>query len=119
IGKDLPAEPINVITEDIKYDSILYVGTDGGLYVTLNRGNSFMMWNKGLPKSIPVHDIVIHPRDNEIILGTHGRSLYIAKLEAVQRLMRPSAKGAKDDQKEATEPGRRGRNREREEEEQD
>lgn len=88
IGKDLPAEPINVIREDAKYDSILYVGTDGGLYVSLDAGNSFMMWTNGLPKSIPVHDIAIHQRDNEIILGTHGRSLYVAKLEYVQALIK-------------------------------
>ena len=38
-----------------------------------------------LPYSVPVHDIVIHPRENEIILGTHGRSIYIAKLDGVQK----------------------------------
>ncbi|HYE55390.1 MAG TPA: hypothetical protein VD996_11115, partial [Chitinophagaceae bacterium] len=88
IGKDLPAEPLNVVREDPKHDSILYVGTDGGLYVTIDAGNSFMMWNKGLPRSIPVHDIAIQQRDNEIVLGTHGRSLYVAKLDAVQSLMK-------------------------------
>ena len=85
IGKDLPNEPVNVIREDPKNDSILYVGTDGGLYVSFNKGNSFMMWNKGLPKSIPVHDIAIQQRENEIVLGTHGRSIYIAKLDEVQK----------------------------------
>jgi len=85
IGKDLPAEPINVIKEDSKSDSIIYVGTDGGLYVSNDNGDTFMMWNKGLPKSIPIHDIAIQPRDNEIILGTHGRSIYIAKLDEVQK----------------------------------
>jgi photosystem II stability/assembly factor-like uncharacterized protein len=85
LGKDLPNEPVNVIREDPKDDSILYVGTDGGLYVSFDRGNSFMMWNKGLPRSVPVHDIAIQQRENEIVLGTHGRSLYIAKLEEVQK----------------------------------
>ena len=85
IGKDLPTEPVNVIREDPKNDSILYVGTDGGLYVSFDRGNSFMTWNKGLPKSVPVHDIAIQQRENEIVLGTHGRSIYIAKLDEVQK----------------------------------
>jgi photosystem II stability/assembly factor-like uncharacterized protein len=84
LGNDLPAEPVNVIKEDPKDENILYVGTDGGLYVSFDRGNSFMMWNGGLPKSVPVHDIAIQQRDNEIVLGTHGRSLYVAKLEDVQ-----------------------------------
>jgi photosystem II stability/assembly factor-like uncharacterized protein len=86
IGKDLPYEPVNVIREDPKNDSILYVGTDGGLYVSFDQGNSFMTWNGGLPKSVPVHDIAIQQRENEIILGTHGRSLYVSKLDDVQKL---------------------------------
>jgi len=85
IGKDLPMEPVNVIREDPKNDNILYVGTDGGLYVSFDRGASFMMWGKGLPKSVPVHDIAIQARENEIVLGTHGRSIYIAKLDEVQK----------------------------------
>jgi hypothetical protein len=88
IGKDLPNEPINVVREDPKNDSILYVGTDGGLYVSFNAGNSFMMWNGGLPKSVPVHDIAIQLRDNQIVLGTHGRSLYVASLDDIQQLQK-------------------------------
>jgi hypothetical protein len=84
LGRDLPNEPINVVREDPKDENILYVGTDGGLYVSFDGGNSFMMWNGGLPKSVPVHDIAIQSRDNEIVLGTHGRSLYVAKLDDVQ-----------------------------------
>jgi photosystem II stability/assembly factor-like uncharacterized protein len=88
IGKDLPQEPVNVIKEDPVSDSIIYVGTDGGLYVSINGGSDFMMWNAGLPKSVPVHDIAIQKRENEIVLGTHGRSLYVAKLDTVQKLLR-------------------------------
>jgi photosystem II stability/assembly factor-like uncharacterized protein len=91
LGKDLPAEPVNVVREDPKYDSILYVGTDGGLYVSIDAGNNFMMWSKGLPRSIPVHDIAIQQRENEMVLGTHGRSLYVAKLENVQLLLKDSS----------------------------
>ena len=43
-----------------------------------------MMWTGGLPKSVPIHDIAIQNRENEIVLGTHGRSLYVAKLEDIQ-----------------------------------
>jgi photosystem II stability/assembly factor-like uncharacterized protein len=85
IGKDLPYEPINVVKEDPKDENIIYVGTDGGLYVSFDKGNSFMMWNAGLPKSVPIHDIAIQERENEIVLGTHGRSLYISKLNEVQK----------------------------------
>ncbi|WP_066407855.1 WD40/YVTN/BNR-like repeat-containing protein [Flavisolibacter tropicus] len=85
LGQDLPMESINVVREDPKNENILYVGTDGGLYVSFNKGKSFMMWNAGLPKSIPIHDIAIQPRDNEIVLGTHGRSIYVAQLDDVQK----------------------------------
>lgn len=85
LGKDLPAEPINVVKEDPKNANIIYVGTDGGLYVSVDKGATFMMWNAGLPKSIPIHDIAIQERENEIVLGTHGRSIYIAKLDEIQK----------------------------------
>jgi photosystem II stability/assembly factor-like uncharacterized protein len=88
LGKDLPFEPLNVVREDPKYDSVLYVGSDGGLYVSIDAGNSFSMWSNGLPKSIPIHDIAIQPRENEIVLGTHGRSIYVCKLDEVQKLMK-------------------------------
>jgi len=86
IMTDLPAEPVNVVKEDTEDGNIIYVGTDGGLYVSVNGGNSSMLWNKGMPSSIPVHDVVIHPRDGEIVVGTHGRSLYIAKLDELRKL---------------------------------
>lgn len=86
IGNDLPNEPINVVKEDPKDENIIYIGTDGGLYVSFDAGNSFMLWNGGLPKSVPVHDIAIQQRENEIVLGTHGRSLFVAKLDDVQGL---------------------------------
>jgi ligand-binding sensor domain-containing protein len=81
IGTGLPKEPVNVVYEDFKKDSIIYIGTDGGLYVSSNNGNSYDAWTNGLPKSIAIHDITIQPRENEILLGTHGRSIYVAKLE--------------------------------------
>ena len=83
IAANLPAEPINVIKEDPKDESILYVGTDNGLYVSFDRGLSFVAWMGTLPR-VAIHDIAIHERENEIVLGTHGRSIYIAKLDMVQ-----------------------------------
>ena len=87
LGRDLPFEPVNVVIEDPVRDSILYIGTDGGVYVSIDAGKSFMAWNKGLPRSVPVHDIAIQKRENEIVIGTHGRSLYVAKIDSVQALL--------------------------------
>lgn len=84
IAKELPFEPINVVKEDPKDENIIYVGTDGGLYVSFDKGETYMIWNGGMPRSVPVHDIAIQPRENEIVLGTHGRSLFVAKLDDIQ-----------------------------------
>jgi hypothetical protein len=85
LGTTLPAEPINVVREDPKQENMLYVGTDGGLYVSFDKGAHFAKWTAGLPRSIPVHDIAIQVRENEIVVATHGRSLYVAKLDTVQK----------------------------------
>jgi photosystem II stability/assembly factor-like uncharacterized protein len=85
ISSNLPAEPINVLLEDLKNENIIYLGTDGGLYVSFDQGRHFNKWSAGLPRSVPVHDIAIQARENEIVLATHGRSIYIAKLDAIQK----------------------------------
>jgi len=83
LGNDLPAEPLNVIKEDPKKENIIYVGSDNGLYASFNMGRSFMVLNN-LPR-VPVHDIAMQQRENEMVVGTHGRSIYITKLDAVHK----------------------------------
>jgi len=56
--------------------NILYAGTERGLFITYDRGANWMRLNANLP-TMPVDDILIHPRDNDMILGTHGRSIWI------------------------------------------
>jgi photosystem II stability/assembly factor-like uncharacterized protein len=85
IGKDLPLTSINVIKEDPVNENILYVGTDNGVFVSLNKGKIFHPLYKNLP-NVPVHDLVIHPRDKELVVGTHGRSIYIADVQYIQQL---------------------------------
>lgn len=85
IGTDLPAEPVNVIKDDPQNANIVYVGTDHGLYVSLDKGKTFMAMSKNLPATA-VHDLIVHPRDKELIVGTHGRSLYVANATHLQQL---------------------------------
>ncbi len=70
-----PGAPVRVVREDPKNPSLLYVGTEVGLFASLDRGAS---WTKlgGLP-TVPVDDLVIHPRDHDLVIATHGRSLYV------------------------------------------
>ena len=83
IGKNLPAEPVNVILEDDKNAQILYLGTDHGLYLSTNGGATFNAFMKGLPH-VAVHDLVIQKREEELIVGTHGRSLYKANISPLR-----------------------------------
>ena len=82
LGTNLPEGPLNVIREDPKNENILYVGSDNGLYASFNRGQSFMSFGSSLP-SVPVHDIAIQKTADEIVIGTHGRSIYIVSLDEV------------------------------------
>jgi len=85
IGTDLPPEPINVVEEDPHKEHIVYVGTDHGLYVSFNKGDSFMRMEGGLP-AVPVHDLVVHPREHDLVVGTHGRSFYVANVNELQAM---------------------------------
>jgi len=85
IEANLPPEPVNVIKEDAKNPDLLYVGTDHGLYTSLDRGVSFMLMNNGLP-AVAVHDVVVHPTADELVVGTHGRSIYIGDIAPLQTM---------------------------------
>jgi hypothetical protein len=88
----LPAEPVNVVVEDPAHAALLYVGTDHGLYASLDGGTSFMaMQGTGddrLPAA-PVHDLKIQAREGDLVVGTHGRSIFVADLAEVRALMSP------------------------------
>jgi photosystem II stability/assembly factor-like uncharacterized protein len=78
ITGDLPdGEPVVVVLEDLGSPRVLYAGTEFGIYVTLDRGRRWVRMNgKTLPPA-PVDDIVQHPRERDLVAGTHGRSIYV------------------------------------------
>jgi len=92
VGNDLPMEPVNVVTEDPKKENIIYVGTDNGLYASFDMCKTFMILDNNLPR-VPVHDIVVQHRENDLLIGTHGRSVYIAKLKDIQKLYEKTKAG--------------------------
>lgn len=75
ISSNIPHSAVNVIKEDENNEHILYVGTDNGLYVSFNNGKYWDAFSNGLP-NVAVHDLVIEPKSNDLIVATHGRSLY-------------------------------------------
>jgi photosystem II stability/assembly factor-like uncharacterized protein len=85
ISGGLPDEPVNVIREDPVNPAVLYVGTDRGAYVSLDSGRTWQAAGAGLP-NVPVHDLIVHPRERELVAGTHGRSVWILDVLPVQEL---------------------------------
>jgi photosystem II stability/assembly factor-like uncharacterized protein len=67
---------VHVIREDPVKKELLFIGTEFGLFISFNNGKEWVKWTHGLP-TVPVRDIAIHPRENDLIIGTHGRSAYI------------------------------------------
>ncbi|MFY9243258.1 MAG: hypothetical protein WAO74_09545 [Polaribacter sp.] len=64
------------IIEDPENANLLFLGTDDGLYISLNAGEKWTKWTEGFP-TVPVKDLVIHPRENDLIIGTFGRAAWV------------------------------------------
>jgi len=85
IAGNLPDEPVNVVREDPKSARVLYVGTDLGAFVSLDGGVSWQGLGANLPTAA-VHDIAIHPRDDEVVVATHGLSLFAIDARPIQAM---------------------------------
>ncbi|MEO9570319.1 MAG: hypothetical protein ABJH82_02760 [Polaribacter sp.] len=64
------------IIEDPLNKNLLFLGTDDGLYISINAGKKWTKWTNGFP-TVPVKDLVIHPRENDLIIGTFGRAAWV------------------------------------------
>lgn len=80
ISSNLPYEPVNVLKEGPANEDLLFIGTDNGLYISLDRGKNYMACSGGLPR-VAVHDLAIQERDKDLLVATHGRSIYRADVE--------------------------------------
>lgn len=77
IDEGLPRDwSVNVIKEHHRAPHLLFVGNEIGVYVSVDRGERWTRLEGNLPV-VPVDDVAIHPRDNDLIVGTHGRSAWI------------------------------------------
>ena len=76
LNGNLSGEVVKTLLEDPKTADVLYIGTETGLFVTTDRGKSWKRLRANLP-TVRVDEIAIHPRDNAMIVGTHGRALWI------------------------------------------
>lgn len=82
---NLPESPVNVIVEDYKNPNLLFAGTDNSLFVSLNKGTTWSDFSNGMPR-VAVHDLVIQNKANDLVVGTHGRSIYKTNISRIQEL---------------------------------
>ena len=83
ISSNLPDSPINVVIEDNVNEDILYIGNDHGVYISLDQGKTWEPFSNGLT-SAAVHDLVIQEDEQHLLVGTHGRSIYLADISLIQ-----------------------------------
>jgi photosystem II stability/assembly factor-like uncharacterized protein len=86
IASNIPSGwPVNVVRADPKNRDLLFAGTETGVSASIDRGRSWLKLDQGLP-TVPVEDLLIHPRDGDLIAGTHGRSIFVMDISPLQQL---------------------------------
>jgi len=95
LNANLKGEVARTLTEDIKNPDLLYVGTETGIFITLDRGKSWRRLKANFP-TVRVDELTIHPRDNALLVASHGRSLWILDdLSPIQEYAAANAADAK------------------------
>jgi hypothetical protein len=85
IASNLAASPINVVVQDRRNANLLIVGNDLGVWISIDGGGAWQRLEANLP-TVPVHDLTIHPRENDLVLGTYGRGLFVADITPLKEL---------------------------------
>lgn len=94
LAGDLPKDqPVKVVRQDPGNADLLFAGTEFGLFLSFDGGRRWLPWKNGLP-TVAVDDIRIHPRERDLIVATHGRSLYV--LDGIQLLEQWNARSLSD-----------------------
>ncbi|MCZ6832749.1 MAG: hypothetical protein O7F11_03295 [Acidobacteria bacterium] len=91
-GKDIQGYCLTIEQDPVEPD-LLYLGTEFGLFISMDAGATWMKWTHGVP-TVSVMDLTIHPREHDLILGTHGRSAYV--LDDIRPLRQISATTLKE-----------------------
>jgi photosystem II stability/assembly factor-like uncharacterized protein len=85
LTENLKQNAANVILEDSENENILYLGTDNGLFISIDKGTTWQDFSSEMP-NVAVHDLVIQNKQKDLIVGTHGRSLYKVNLANIQQI---------------------------------
>ena len=74
-GTDSKSYALSIIEDPVERN-LMFLGTDDGLYISLNAGSSWTKWTHGFP-TVSVKDLVIHPREHDLVIGTFGRAAWV------------------------------------------
>lgn len=85
LGSELPRGSSRCLREDTANPNLLFLGTEFAFWVSIDRGKNWSQFNQTLP-TVAVHEIAMHPDVSEIVLATHGRSLWACDVSALRRL---------------------------------
>jgi hypothetical protein len=85
VTSNLPWGSTRVLREDVRNPNLLFVGTEFGAWVSINRGAWWTRLNTNLP-TVAVHEFAIHPAVGEMVAATHGRSLWILDITPLQQM---------------------------------
>jgi hypothetical protein len=86
VANGLPDEaPVHVVRTSPRNPDLLFAGTERGLYVSRDGAATWSRLRGGLP-SVPVYDLVLHPREHELVIATHGRGVYVMDVAALEDL---------------------------------
>lgn len=83
ISAGLPDKPVNVIAEGIKNRRLLFVGHDQGVAVSLDGGGYWQAFRQNMP-AVPVHDLLVHPRELDLVVGTYGRGVWTTDVSVLE-----------------------------------
>lgn len=84
-ASNLPAWPVNVVFEDHEKPELLFAGNDTGVFVSLDGGLRWSALRGNMPAAA-VHDLLVHPRDGDLVVGTYGRGIWIADMTPLREL---------------------------------
>lgn len=85
ITRGLPQEPINVVRQHPRNSHCLLCGTEMGVYVSVDDGAAWYPLGKDLPR-VAVHDLLVHPGTGNVLVGTHGRGIWVLDGKALEQL---------------------------------
>ena len=81
---NLPEDVVNTVIQDPQNPNLLYLGQDHGTFVSLNGGQSWELLGS-LP-NVSSYDMIVHPREDELVVATHGRSMYVVDVKPLQTI---------------------------------